>query len=62
MKYYIFPPKRSPFQLNLYPQEIRYERGCAKIAQVEPPRGQVHSFGGVSLVFAEIAKRAVASS
>jgi hypothetical protein len=62
MKYYIFPPKCAPFRLNLYPQEIRYERGCAKIAQVEPPRGQAHFFGGISFGFPEIAKRAVASS
>ena len=62
MKYNIFPSKRVPYQLNLYPSEIRYERGCTKIAQVKPPKGEVYSFGGLSLVFLEIAKRAVASS
>jgi hypothetical protein len=60
MKYYMFHPKRSPFRVNLYPKEIRYERGCVKIAQVEPPKGTVCPFGGFSLVFPEIAKRAVA--
>jgi hypothetical protein len=39
MKYYKVPLKTFSFPTNLYPKEICYERGCAKIAQVEPPEG-----------------------
>jgi hypothetical protein len=39
MRYYIFSCKTVSFPTNLYPKEILYERGCAKIAQVEPPKG-----------------------
>ena len=49
MKYCRVPLKTFSFPTNLYPKEICYERGCTKIAQVEPPEGLVCPLGGFSL-------------